>query len=87
MLGIYHTNPNPTPNPTPNPNPNSNQVKVDRLYSNSTRLQQEFVRLKPKHEHEREATLLSLVSRTFKERVIVFFASKKNCHRAKARYP
>lgn len=59
------------------------QVKVDRLYSNSTRLQQEFVRLKPKHEHEREATLLSLVSRTFKERVIVFFASKKNCHRAK----
>ena len=63
------------------------QVKVDRLYSNSTRLQQEFVRLKPKHEHEREATLLSLVSRTFKERVIVFFASKKNCHRAKASYP
>ena len=59
------------------------QVKVDRIYNTNTRLQQEFVRLKPKHEHEREATLLSLVSRTFKERVIVFFASKKNCHRAK----
>ena len=59
------------------------QVKVDQLYKTNTRLQQEFVRLKPKHEHEREATLLSLVSRTFTERVIVFFASKKSAHRAK----
>ena len=39
---------------------------MDRIYNTNTRLQQEFVRLKPKHEHEREATLLSLVSRTFK---------------------
>ena len=59
------------------------QVKVDSLYKTNTRLLQEFVRLKPKHEHEREATLLSLASRTFTERVIVFFASKKSAHRAK----
>ena len=39
---------------------------MDRIYNTNTKLQQEFVRLKPKHEHEREATLLSLVSRTFK---------------------
>ena len=56
------------------------QVKVDRLYSNSTRLQQEFVRLKPKHEHEREATLLSLVSRTFKERVILALTPTPHPH-------
>ena len=59
------------------------QVKVDAMYQPATRLQQEFVRLKPKHEHEREATLLSLVSRSFTQRAIVFFASKKGAHRAK----
>ena len=59
------------------------QVKVDKIYNTSNALQQEFVRLKPKHEHEREATLLSLASRTFTSRAIVFFAAKKSAHRAK----
>ena len=46
-------------------------------------LQQEFVRLKPSKEHEREAVLLSLVTRTFRSRAIIFLSSKRHAHRIK----
>ena len=40
------------------------------------RLVQEFVRVKGTKEKERDAMLLSLVKRSFKQRVMVFFRSK-----------
>lgn len=46
-------------------------------------LQQEFVRLRPNKEHEREAVLLSLCTRTFTSRTIIFLASKVHAHRVK----
>ncbi|EOD40676.1 hypothetical protein EMIHUDRAFT_454151 [Emiliania huxleyi CCMP1516] len=63
------------------------QVKVDALYGVAERLAQEFVRIKPGKEHEREAPLpslallLSLASRTFTSRAIVFVSSKAKAHR------
>ena len=57
------------------------QVKVDPIFNVADNLQQEFVRLRPAREFEREAVLLSLVTRTFTSRTIVFLASKKHAHR------
>lgn len=45
------------------------------------RLIQEFIRIRPSQEKYREAILLSLLSRTFKQRVIVFFDTKIAAHR------
>jgi len=45
------------------------------------RLEQEFVRIRSGNEGNREAMLLSLLSRTFKDRVIVFFDTKLVAHR------
>jgi ATP-dependent RNA helicase DDX27 len=45
------------------------------------RLEQEFVRIRSLNEGNREAMLLSILSRTFKEKVIVFFDTKVNAHR------
>lgn len=59
------------------------QVKIDTLNNVADTLQQEFVRLRPQKEHEREAILLSLVSRTYLQRVIVFLSSKVHAHRIK----
>ena len=59
------------------------QIKVDPTFSPAQTLQQEFVRLKPSKEHEREATLLSLATRTFRTRTIVFLGSKAQAHRTK----
>jgi len=59
------------------------QIKVDPSNVTATTLQQEFVRLRPSREHEREAVLLSLATRTFKSRAIVFVGSKKQAHRVK----
>ena len=59
------------------------QVKVDPLFNVATKLRQEFVRLRPSKEHEREAVLLSLVTRTFLKRAIIFLSSKKHAHRIK----
>lgn len=60
---------------------NPRQLRVDALYGVATGLQQEFVRLRPSREHEREAVLFALVTRTFRERAIVFVSSKKQAHR------
>ena len=59
------------------------QVKVDPTNQTAAGLQQEFVRLRPNKEHEREAVLLALATRTFKSRCIVFLGSKKQAHRVK----
>ena len=59
------------------------QVKVDPTFNVAETLQQEFVRLKPSKEHEREAVLLSLCSRTFTSKVIIFLSSKVHAHRVK----
>lgn len=52
------------------------QIRVDALYDVAERLQQEFVRIKPGKEHEREALLLTLASRTYTSRTIIFVSSK-----------
>ena len=59
------------------------QVKVDPTFNVATNLQQEFVRLRPSREHEREAVLLSLCTRTFRNKCIIFLSSKQHAHRVK----
>ena len=59
------------------------QVKVDPTMNVATNLQQEFVRLRPNREHEREAVLLSLCTRTFKTKCIIFLSSKVHAHRVR----
>lgn len=57
-------------------NVNSGGVEV------ANRLEQEFVRVRSGNEGvKREAMLLSLLTRTFKSRVIVFFDTKAEAHR------
>ena len=57
------------------------QIKVDTLYNVADTLRQEFVRVRAGRDHEREALLLSLVTRSFKSRTVVFLPSKKLAHR------
>lgn len=45
------------------------------------RLVQEFIKIRPKQEHEREAILVSLLKRTFTKRVIVFVDMKSQARR------
>ena len=45
------------------------------------RTRQEFVRIRPQRESDREAIVLALCARSFHARVIVFFRSKQHCHR------
>ena len=59
------------------------QIKVDPIFNVASTLQQEFVRLRANKEHEREALLLSLCTRTYRQRVIVFLSSKWHAHRIK----
>mmetsp|Transcript_24741 Transcript_24741/g.41045 ORF Transcript_24741/g.41045 Transcript_24741/m.41045 type:complete len:748 (-) Transcript_24741:254-2497(-) len=57
------------------------QLRVDPMFNVATTLRQEFVRIKHSKEHEREAVLMSLATRTFTNRAIVFVASKRQAHR------
>lgn len=61
------------------------RVAVDPLYVTSTRLVQEFVRVRSHKasddEREREAVLLALCTRTFTEGVLVFCGTKIAAHR------
>ncbi|KAI9220268.1 P-loop containing nucleoside triphosphate hydrolase protein [Blastocladiella britannica] len=56
---------------------------VDSRQATSHRLVQEFIRVRPNREDDRPAILLSLCSRTFKEKCIVFFKSKAAAHQMK----
>jgi ATP-dependent RNA helicase DDX27 len=59
------------------------QLKVDPTFNVAETLQQEFVRLRPQKEHEREAVLLALASRTFTSHTIIFLPTKVIAHRLK----
>eukprot|EP00475_Leptophrys_vorax_P004188 TRINITY_DN12502_c0_g1_i1.p1 TRINITY_DN12502_c0_g1~~TRINITY_DN12502_c0_g1_i1.p1 ORF type:complete len:792 (+),score=306.96 TRINITY_DN12502_c0_g1_i1:349-2376(+) len=61
------------------------KIHVDPLYSLANNLTQEFIRVRQQHDNEthRLATILSLVSRTFTSKTIIFFPSKILAHKAK----
>lgn len=46
-----------------------------------TRLRQEFVRIRPTHEEDREAILFSLLTRSFTKRCLIFAQTKWHAHR------
>lgn len=58
-------------------------LAVDPIFDVATTLSQEFVRLKPAFEENKDAVLFSLVSRTYKTRAIIFFKQKITAHRFK----
>jgi len=58
------------------------RVSADPLYDLSQRLVQEFIRVRDDREDDREAIMVSLVTRSFKKGTIVFFQRKKRAHRA-----
>lgn len=58
-------------------------LAVDPVYDVAATLQQEFVKLKPMFQDSKEALLLSLVTRTYQKRTIVFFRQKVTAHRMK----
>ena len=53
---------------------------MDDAGSTAHNLIQEFIRIRPASENCRGGILLSLLNRTFTQRVIVFFSSKKEAH-------
>jgi ATP-dependent RNA helicase DDX27 len=59
------------------------RVSVDPMFQTSQKLQQEFIRVRENRENDREAYLLTLCTRTYKSKVIVFYQQKKTAHRLK----
>ncbi|OQR97225.1 DEAD/DEAH box RNA helicase [Achlya hypogyna] len=57
------------------------RISTDPLYDMAQNLVQEFVRIRPTREEDREAILLALCTRTFKTNTIVFMETKKHAHR------
>ena len=57
------------------------RVSADPLYDMAQTLTQEFIRIRRSKEKDKEAILLSLVSRSFKQNVIVFCGHKRTAHR------
>eukprot|EP01138_Halocafeteria_seosinensis_P013188 gb/GECG01013469.1/.p1 GENE.gb/GECG01013469.1/~~gb/GECG01013469.1/.p1 ORF type:complete len:948 (+),score=205.36 gb/GECG01013469.1/:1-2844(+) len=57
------------------------RVTADPLYDMAKTLTQEFIRIRKSKEKDREAILLSLLSRSFKSNVIVFCSQKRTAHR------
>ncbi|VDD75742.1 unnamed protein product [Mesocestoides corti] len=47
----------------------------------ANRLDQEFIRIRPSREKDRDAMLAALLVRSFPRRTIVFLPTKKDCHR------
>jgi ATP-dependent RNA helicase DDX27 len=60
---------------------NPQKIAVDPMYSLADHLVQEFIRIRPSRESDREAIVLALCARSFTSRVIVFFRNKAHCHR------
>ncbi|KAH0794874.1 DEAD-domain-containing protein [Histomonas meleagridis] len=54
------------------------RIALDELYSVSDSLSQEFVRIKPE---TRDASLLAICSRLCTKKTVIFFRTKKACHR------
>ncbi|KAF0687480.1 Aste57867_20789 [Aphanomyces stellatus] len=57
------------------------RISTDPLFDMAQHLVQEFVRIRPQREDDREAILLALCTRTFKTNTIVFMETKKHAHR------
>ena len=57
------------------------KIFVDSNKAVAWNLQQEFVRIRPKHEKESEAVLAGLLMRTCRDHAIVFIRTKYLCHR------
>ncbi|ETV94016.1 hypothetical protein H310_12065 [Aphanomyces invadans] len=57
------------------------RISTDPLFDMAQHLVQEFVRIRPTREDDREAILLALCTRTFKTNTIVFMETKKHAHR------
>jgi ATP-dependent RNA helicase DDX27 len=58
------------------------RIVADRHFSTSSKLVQEFVKIREHNEEDREAILLALCSRAFRTKTVVFFETKVACHRA-----
>ncbi|CAF0910034.1 unnamed protein product [Didymodactylos carnosus] len=54
---------------------------IDDNKSVAPYLRQEFIRIREHREGDREAIIAALLTRTFRERVIVFAQTKRQCHR------
>ncbi|TMW62163.1 hypothetical protein Poli38472_009656 [Pythium oligandrum] len=57
------------------------RISTDPLFDMAKHLVQEFVRIRPQRESDREAILLALCTRTFKTNTIVFMETKVHAHR------
>ncbi|OZJ03277.1 hypothetical protein BZG36_03740 [Bifiguratus adelaidae] len=59
------------------------RLMIDKVSQASSKLVQEFVRIRQHREPDRPAVLLALVTKTFKKRTIIFFRSKAAAHQMK----
>lgn len=57
------------------------RISTDPLFDMAKHLVQEFVRIRPNREDDREAILLALCTRTFRSNTIVFMETKAHAHR------
>merc|ERR1719347_390843 len=57
------------------------KVFVDSNKVVAWNLRQEFVRVRPGHEEDRESLLAALVCRTFRDHTMIFIQTKAQCHR------
>lgn len=57
------------------------RISADPDNKTAEKLHQQVVKLKEDTEEYREATIVSILKNLYKERVIVFFKTKRQCHR------
>lgn len=57
------------------------RVFLNQSTAVAQRLDQEFVRIRPQRESDRDAMLVALLVRSFPRRTIVFLPTKRDCHR------
>jgi ATP-dependent RNA helicase DDX27 len=58
-------------------------IEVDPLFDVASTLIQEFIKLKPAQEQNKDTVLFALVTRSFTKRTIIFFRQKVTAHRFK----